>query len=407
MFPVLFFLACILIPAGQAVDPLWTVTASPGIDLSTVVISHDGSTIVAGGDQLIVLSCDGTKLWSGWSGTLLEISQDGRYIVTSQGRIVRLFNREGTILWDRSLGATVTEISITPDASMIAAGGGTTVQSWYNSGSGLGQNVTETVHDIKISPVKDQVIVTTAKALRSFNLSYVPNWDDDTINPGIVEISGDGTSIVIPNGNHIRMYHGSGTLLWDQTFPGGNIISFAYSGDGSTIVAGRDDASVIAVDRDGKLLWTRNAGFWVTSVAVSDDGSTIVTGSIDNQIHVFNRQGTLLGTCTTKSPVKSRSVAMSGDGSRIIAVDESTVYGFSRSQFTVPVVSSTSEVPGNLTTETSPGRVTMIPTASGTGNLSPVYTDVPVMPTGTTPASGFPWALTLVPLAFVILARKK
>jgi WD40 repeat protein len=402
----LFFLACILVPAGQAVDPLWTVTASPGTDLSTVVVSHDGSTIVAGGDQLIVLSHEGIKLWSGWSGTLLEISQDGRYIITSQGRTVRLFNRQGTILWDRSLGATVTDISITPDAAMIAAGGGNTVQSWYNSGSGLGQNVTETVHDLKISPVKDQIIVTTAKALRSFNLSYVPNWDDDTISPGIVEMSGDGTGIVIPNGNHIRMYHGSGTLLWDRTFPGGNIISFAYSGDGSTIVAGRDDASVIAVDREGTLLWTGNAGFWVTSVAVSDDGSTIVTGSIDNQIHVFNRQGMLLGSSTTKSPVKSRSVAMSGDGSLIAAVDESTVYGFLRSQFTVPVVSPTSDITGSLTTVTVPGNATMIPTTRGTGTVSPGYTDISVIPAGTTPASGFPWPLTLVPLALIILARK-
>ena len=76
-------------------------------------------------------------------------------------------------------------------------------------------------------------------------------------------------------------------------FPGGNIISLAYSQDGSTLVAGRDDGKVMVVDRNGDFLWTESAGAWVTSVSVSDDGSTIATGSIDNQIHVFNRQGTL------------------------------------------------------------------------------------------------------------------
>ena len=400
-------LFCIMIPAGQSARPLWTVPAPPGVELSTVAISHDGLTIVAGGDQLIALTPDGTKLWSGWSGTTLDLSQDGRYIVTSQGQTVRLFTRQGTMLWDQSLGDSVSGVSISPGAEIIAAGGGNTVESWYISGSGLGKNVTETVHDIKLSPVKDQVIVTTAKALRSFNLSYVPNWYDDTISPGIVEISGDGTGIVIPNGDHLRMYHGSGTLLWDRSFPGGNIISLAYSQDGSTLVAGRDDGKVMVVDRDGDLLWTGSAGAWVTSVSVSDDGSTIATGSIDNQIHVFNRQGTLLGTFTTQSPIKSRSVAVSGDGSLVVAVDISDVYGFSRSQFTVPVASSIPEGMVNVSTGTGHDNATPVSTIPVAGTVPSYSGNASVTATGTTPSSGFPWILTLLPPALIIVARKK
>jgi len=403
----LLVLFCILIPAGQAVDPSWTVTAPPGVDLSTVAVSADGSTIIAGGDQLIALSSNGTMLWSGWSGTTLDMSSDGGYIVTSQGQSVRLFTRQGTLLWDKPLGATVTAVSITPDASIIVAGGGNNVQSWYNSGSGFGMNVTETVNDIKISPEKDQIIVATAKALRSFNLSYVPNWYDDTFSPGSIELSGDGTGIVIPNGNHIRMYHGSGTLLWDRSFPRGNIISLAYSRDGSTIVAGRDDATVIAIDRDGTVLWTGNAGLWVTSVGVSDNGSTIATGSIDNRIHVFNRQGTLLGTSQTKSPIKSRSVAVSRDGSLIVAVDLSNVYGFSRSRFTAPVTSPTPAVTGNISGENLPGTGTNVTTIP-TGIAPSLSGTISAPATTTTPTSSeFPWILTLVPLAFILLARKK
>ncbi|MGD0080754.1 MAG: hypothetical protein ABSB80_08930 [Methanoregula sp.] len=400
-------LFCIIIPAGQSVSPLWTVPAPSGVDVSTVALSHDGSTIVAGGDQLIALSPDGTKLWSGWSGTTLDLSQDGRYIVTSQGQTVRLFTRQGVLLWDQPLGDSVTGVSISPDAAIIVAGGGNTVRSWYNSGSGLGENATETVHDIRLSPVKDQVIVATAKALRSFNLSYVPNWYDDTFSPGIVEISGDGTGIVIPNGNHLRMYHGSGTLLWDRSFPGGNIISLAYSWDGSTIVAGRDDATVLVVDRAGNLLWTGRAGVWVTSVGVSDDGSTIATGSIDNQIHVFNRQGTLLGASTTQSPIKSRSVAVSGDGSLIVAVDLSNVYGFSRSQFTLPVAPSTPEVTVNISPGTAPENMTPVTTVPVAGIVPSRSGNASVTATGTTSSSGFPWILTFASLALILVARKK
>jgi len=400
----IFVLLCILVPAVQAIDPLWTVPASPGVELSTVAISGDGSIIIAGGSQLMALRPDGTKLWTGWSGTLIDMSRDGRYIVTSQGQTVRLFNRQGTMLWDQPLGAAASDVSISPDGQIIAAGGGSYVQSWYNSGSGLGRNVTEAVRDIRLSPVKDQIIVTTEKAVRSFNLSYVPNWYDDTISPGIVAVSADGTGIVIPNGNHIRMYHGGGTVLWDRSFPGGNIISLAYSPDGSTIVAGRDDGTVLALDGDGNLLFTAKAGAWATGVGVSDNGSTIASGSIDNHVRIFDRQGTLLGDYTTQSPVKSRSVAVSGDGSLIVAVDLSEVYGFSR--------------PGSGPAPPSPASAVIRNISSGPGNATPVSSlpSVPVpVPSGnatvpaagTTPSSGLPWILTVVPLALVLLAWKR
>ncbi|MEI8331659.1 MAG: hypothetical protein WCF90_08460 [Methanomicrobiales archaeon] len=48
--------------------------------------------------------------------------------------------------------------------------------------------MTETVQDIIISPIVDQIIVATFKAQRIFNLSYVPNWDDDRVCPGSVMI---------------------------------------------------------------------------------------------------------------------------------------------------------------------------------------------------------------------------
>ena len=95
-------------PGASAVEPLWIANTSPGLDLTTVAISGDGSMIVAGGDQLVAVSFDGTKLWSGWSSELLELSQDGRFIVTSLGSTVRVFDSQGLKLWDQSIIVPVT-----------------------------------------------------------------------------------------------------------------------------------------------------------------------------------------------------------------------------------------------------------------------------------------------------------
>jgi len=59
---------------------------------------------------------------------------------------------------------------------VIAAGGGTSVQSWYNSGSGIGVNTTDTVRDLHISPEKDQIIVATSnrKSVQEFQPEFCP-----------------------------------------------------------------------------------------------------------------------------------------------------------------------------------------------------------------------------------------
>jgi hypothetical protein len=141
-------------------------------------------------------------------------------------------------------------------------------------------------------------------------------------------------------------------------------------------------------------------------VSVSDDGSTIATGSIDNQVHVFNRQGLLLGAYQTKSPIKSRSVAVSGEGLLIVAADLSNVYGFSRSLSTGPDIAPGPEVTGNLSTGTAGGNTTIVSTTTGASIQPLLPGNASGAATRTTPSSGFPWILTLVPIVLIIAARK-
>ena len=404
----ILLLTCITITVAQAVEPLWIVNTSPGLELKTVSISADGSLIVAGGDQLVGISRDGKKLWAGWDGELVEIDRDGKYILTSQGTFVRLFDSNGESLWDQTFSGSVTDISITPDGLMIAACSGTDVKSWYNSGSGLGSNTTDRIKHLTISPAKDQIVVTTGNALRSFNMSYVPFWTDDEVSPDLVEMSADGTHLVTASGNWIWFHHGSGNRIWEKHIQGGSILSLAFSRDGSSIVAGQDDNTITVLDSNSNVLWTAQANNWVTSVGVSDNGSIIVAGSMDKNLYVFDRKGTLLGTFQASGVFKSRSVGISGDGSRIAAVDGANVYGFSGSQFGRPIPTVTSGatiIPSTLPLNKTLSMVTS-PTLTATSPSGTVQTVVPPIP-ATTQQSGFPWVLSLIPVAVIAFIRQK
>ena len=343
-------LATLLMPVASAVDPLWTQAATNGGELSCVVISEDGSTIVAGGDQLIALSRDGQKLWTGWSGSPLVISRDGNYILTYRDQTIRLFSGSGTMLWDMSLGDYVKEITMTEDASLIAAGGGNRVRIITPAGTGLRQNTSIPVNHIRFFPAggqtrffteSNEVVITTKNGIQISNLTLFSEWTDTNVTQDFVEVAADGSSFVSVTNNRIRMYTRDGNLKWDRRLPGGNALASAYSRDGSLIVIGKDDNTVQALDDNGTLLWTAHAAHWITSVAVSEDGTIIAAGSMDKTLSVYDRAGTKLGSFTARNAIKSHSVAMSGDGSVIAAVDESAVYVFSRSQFTQPVPTAT------------------------------------------------------------------
>jgi len=360
-----------------------------------VVVSADGSTVVAGGDQLIAVSRDGKKRWSGWSSVLMDISRDGSYIATSQAQTVRLFSGSGTQIWTQSLDTPVTDLSMSPDGAYIVASSTGIVRTFYNSGMGLGSNATPMVNHIKISPNKDQIIITTAKDLRRVNLSIVPEWYDTNSTQDLVDISADGTLFVTATYNRIRLYYGSGALVWDRTITGGNTLALAYSRDGSTIVTGRDDRTVRVLDKNGTLLWTATTGDWVTSVAVSDDGSTVLAGSRDKNLYGYDKSGNLLGTFTATAPIQSHSVGVSGDGSVIAVVDTSAVYGFSRSQFTPAPVVTTLQTPVTIVTVTTPLPVTTSATPT------------PVPPTSATTKAGISLMIPLLSLVILVFWSKR
>ena len=253
------------------------------------------------------------------------ISQDGKYILTARDQNARMISGTGTMLWDQWLEVPVTDMSMTPNASLILAGGANRLRLISPSGEGIRHNVTMPVMShFRLFPDGEQMVITSTKGIHTSNLTFFSEWTDANVTQDLVEVAADGSSFVSVTNNRIRFYTRDGQLRWERALPGGNALGFAYSRDGSTIVVGRDDNTLSVLDRDGNLLWTAPAAYWVTSVAVSDDGNTIVAGSMDKTISVYDRAGTKLGFATAKNQIKSGSVAVSGDGSVIAAVDGSS-----------------------------------------------------------------------------------
>jgi WD40 repeat protein len=409
-FPILCgvgLLLALVAPAACAVTPLWIVPGTMGGELSGVVISADGSTIVAGGDQLIALSRYGEKLWTGWSGTCLEISPDGNYLLTSRGQVVRLISGSGTMIWERNMEIPVTDISMAPEKGIFAATGGGRTRTMAFSGLGIASNTTMAVNHLKIMPDGNRIVLTTNRNVQLSNFTLFSEWSDMNSTQNLIAIAADGSSFVTANDNRVRMYSGQGRLIWDQKFIGGNAQALASARDGSLIVIGKDDSTVQALNGNGTVLWTGNATNWITSVAISDDGNTIAAGSMDKKLYVYNHVGTLLGTFTTKSAIKFNSVAVTSDGSLIIVVDETAVYGLQRSAF-IPQATGVEPVP-----EQSPDGAadqTPAPLTVTTTPPSPTWTPVTFSPVSATfpgddPEVPLPLALPLTALGVLLLLR--
>jgi WD40 repeat protein len=395
------FLLGLAAPATCAIDPLWVEPATVGGELSGVVISADGSTILAGGDQLISLTPEGQKRWTGSSGTCLAISSDGDYILASRGQDLRLFSSTGELIWEQPMDITITDVSMVPNGSMMVATGGGRVRTVTFEGKSVASNETMAVNHVKILPPGDQILITTNKNIQISNYSLIGEWTDTNTSQNLVAVMGDGRSFVTATDNRIRMYNGSGSLIWDRKYTGGNAKALAYSRDGSTIVVGKDDSSLMVLNHYGVFLFEANASNWITSVAVSDDGNTIAAGSLDKKLYLYNHAGTALGTFTVSSPIQFNSVALTGDGSLIVVVDSASVYGLLKASF-MP-----EEIPEETITGL-PSETTMIPTtAITTRKVTTRVTTIPTpypSPTETAEAA-LPPAVPLMAVGILLLCR--
>jgi WD40 repeat protein len=291
-----------------------------------------------------------------------------------------------------------------PNASLIAAAGGGKARTLTFEGEGIAANETLVINHLTIMPDGDHILITTNRNVQISNYTLISEWSDMNSSQNLIGVAGD-SSFVTANDNRVRMYTGNRNLSWDKKFPGGNAQSLAYSRDGSTIVIGKDDNTMEVLNRYGTRLWMADAAGWITSVAVSDDGNTIAAGSMDRKLYVYNHAGSRLGNFTTSSAIDSNSVAVSRDGSIIVVVDISAVFGFSRASFTQETTTdeTITEPSSEVTRETTTSTPLMTTTRKVTCRIPTVPTHYPAPVE--TPETPLPPVVPLLALGLLLLCR--
>ena len=191
----------------------------------------------------------------------VSLSSDGSYIVVGSENKVILLNRERELLWNFQTAFPVTDVSISTDANYIVVGTlqeGVISDGWLyllnREGELLGDFETTGISSVSISPDGSYWAMTYQHGLGWWDkvilYSLVEgNWLwVHTVgggNTGAVSVSAYGEYIAVSSGAtggdecEIRLYNKQGELLWKYEIPGrflGRAHSIAISADGRYIV---------------------------------------------------------------------------------------------------------------------------------------------------------------------------
>jgi len=402
-----FLLMICIVGSVTAVSLVTSWRENPPGDttFSGVMISTDGSMVFAGGNQLLVRSWDGDTRWGGLSGNVATMSTDGNYIVSAIDDNVRKINRTGTEIWNRITGSPFRAVAVSGDGSLvIAADNRGYTRSWTTDGTNLGvHNDTDQVKRIEISPSESLVVVSSEDKLKVFSPTMKLIWENDTFGnlDSFFAFTADSSTLILSGENRVSSYTSTGSQNWVKEITKDAIIDMACSGDGSTIVLGSQDGNVWVLNKDGQVQWKYPVGSWVNGVGVSRDGSVIAAAALDGTVFTLDKYGNLLAKTKTNSFIQQRSVAVSGDGRRIVVVDQLAMYGYELvgiNEVTSP------ETPVQYTTGTT------IPVSVGTTVQKTVQSTVPTtlpQTTGTQKSALTPFLaiIALAGLLFIVMKR--
>ncbi|MEG4327848.1 AAA-like domain-containing protein [Microcoleus sp. herbarium5] len=236
----------------------------------------------------------------------------------------------GTSEFNRLTGhsSVVLGLDVSPDAQLIATGGGDrTVKLWQRDGALL-HNLQHpaAVFGIKFSPDSQRLVTSSlngsiylwdrdGKLLKTFQGHSAAIWDI-AVSPGgdrIATGSEDST---------IRLWDFNGKLLETLSGHQGGVWGLAFSSDGNLLASSSTDGTVKVWTKDGKGVRTLEghaAAVWDVKFAflADSDGTkrlAILSASADNTVKIWQLDGTLLRTIGGhSSEVLEIAVSDSGD----------------------------------------------------------------------------------------------
>jgi WD40 repeat protein len=416
---VLLTVTLVVLPAG-ARGPDWNYSTSDK-DISSVAISSGGDLIAAGAERVLFFSRDGTLLGDEPYGTSIMMTPDGKYTASAYFATIYFFQnprpggpagmQKATKLWERELTRQVYSIDLSRDGSLIV--GKTEDKSIFTINT---RTVASEGNDyqidnvVKVSPDGRRIIGISKSEIHSYSLTGLLTHTADLTTfsvPHTVLLPVNGTFAVFNDGQIIRCVNSyNGTERWKRQVTG-YVNTLSMTSDGSAVIAGTEAGIIERLDGQGNPVWRyasnqdNRPGAGISCSAVADHGGTAVAGTDDGKILFLDARGDLSGSFDAKE--KIRHIAISSDGTTVVATGKNTVYTFFLpsalpAATTIPFPDATLPSP-----EKSPGP------ASGT--VSAPITEVPttsaVIRTATRSPASFITLCGALLLALLVLARKR
>jgi len=328
-----FLLMICLIASVTAAGLAHTWKERPAGDgsFSGVLISSNGSTVYAGGNQILVRSWDGEKRWGGLSGTYATMSADGSRVISAVDNSIRVFDNNGQEIWTRNEGAPFRAVAVSNDGSLIiGADNNGYIHSYKTKGERWGRNKTDLVKKIAVSPSKSLVVVISDMGLKFFSSDMEQIWEDNRTGSldSFIAFSTDSSTVFTSGDTMVSSFLNNGDLIWRKDVTKSAIIDMVCSEDCTSIVLGSQDGNVWNLNKQGDIRWKYPAGSWINGVGISGDGSVIAAGALDGTIYILDKDGNLLTKTKTDTLIQQRSVAVSRDGKKIVVADLGALYGF-------------------------------------------------------------------------------
>jgi ABC-type sugar transport system permease subunit len=134
-----------------------------------------------------------------------------------------------------------------------------------------------------------------------------------------VATNADGTLVVTGRrDNTVVAYDAGGAEQW--TFAtSGTVYDVSVSDDGSRIAVASEDRNVYLLDGSGRVLWQHRGPQTFLSVSITGDGSTVAAGSQDKTVTAFDREGKVAWSYTANDHVTAVAIYGGAGGYRVLA----------------------------------------------------------------------------------------
>ncbi len=376
---VIILLVLVAFPPVGAIDPLWTYSTQ-GVKIGGVAVSSDGSGIAVGAEKVLLVSKNGELLAKEAYGDQVLFTADGAHLLSSYKSLLFFFMRNATQSslkkeWDYELPGKIQSIDISDDGKMIVTAGesgGTYVFAGTGKMTGGNTNFSAL---IRVSPGGQRIMGASSISLCRYSSQAIGYCYDNVSmisQPDVMEMTGSGGTVIFNDDQRllsINTYNGAERWKSRAT---SDITALAMISSGTKILVGTRNGNVDLFDDKGNLLWTYatnpagSMGIGVREVALSKDGKIAAAGTYEGTVVLLDAAGKEIWSGVTKDHINH--IAMSGDGSLVIAAGEETVYAFSSSAQYRPVTPSP---PVTLpTAQNNPLPATIVPTTTALQNTA-------------------------------------